>query len=176
MYKKHRDELHLITTETENVLTRAVSRELADKGMEQDQGPGDAGSAGTEHLPAVSAADSNINILEAAKYILKVRDGKGLTQVVTDSILNDIQTLINRTAESMEKKVMTSLMDTNKLSSSELSEIQKVFSSNNEIFKKLNTECKQDAFFEEKLHYVVWLYIYLYCNYIHIATLIHTIN
>ena len=31
-------------------------------------------------------------VLEAAKYILKLRDGKGLTQVVTDSILSDIQT------------------------------------------------------------------------------------
>jgi len=172
IYKKHRDELNPITThtETENVVARRVSsRELADQGPAGDAA--DVDSAGTEDLPTLPAVP-NMNILEAAKYILKVRDGKGLTQAVTDSILNDVQSLINRTTESLQKKVMASLMDTNKLSSSELSEIQNLFTSNNEIFEVLNTEYKQEAFYEENLHYVVWPYIlllmHLFCLYIHI--------
>ena len=137
MYKKHRDELipNTSTTETENV----------------DQGHGDRDDLSIDHFtngntdegvaisPAVasnvlvlsSGASSGTScsnckisestaVLEASKYILKLRDGKGLTQ---DSILGDIQTLINCTIESLEKKVMSSLVEANKLSSSELAQI-----------------------------------------------------
>ena len=173
MYKKHRDELipNTSTTETENVdqgqgdrddlsidhFTNgntddgvAISSAVASNALV----PSSGASSGTS-CSNCKISESTAAVLEAAKYILKLRDGKGLTQVVTDSILGDIQTLINCTIESLEKKVMSSLVDANKLSSSELAQIRSLFSSTEEIFKGINTEYKQETFFEENFSYVV---------------------
>ena len=164
MYKKHKDELIPNTAETEDIIRGAETELLVDN-------QGDAGTdlcnESVANSPAITddicllsstASSYSTSVFEAAKYILKVRDGKGLTQVVTNSILRDIQTLIHCTTESLEKKVMSGLMDTNKLSDSDLAEIQRLFSSNEDIFKGLNTEYKQETFFEENFPYVVCLY------------------
>ena len=56
----------------------------------------------TSSLPTVATTQS---MLEAARFILKLRDGKGLPQTVTDSILKDIQAVIDSTNDSLKKKV-----------------------------------------------------------------------
>ena len=173
MYKKHRDELipNTSTTETENVDQGHDDRDDLSidhftNGNYIDEGVAVSPAVASNVLVPSSGATSGTScsnykisestaVLEAAKYILKLRDGKGLTQVVTDSILGDIQTLINCTIESLEKKVMSSLVEANKLSSSELAQIRSLFSLTEEIFKGINTEYKQETFFEEKFSYVV---------------------
>ena len=170
MYKKHRDELFPNTTKTENVdgqgygdrgdlsinidhftdVSTDESVEISPEFANSLVPPGGAGSEAS-----CSKISESTAVLEAAKYILKLRDGKGLTQVVTDTILGDIQTLINYTTESLEKKVMSSLVDTNKLSSNELAQIQSLFSSSEEMFEGINTEYKQETFFKENFSYVV---------------------
>ena len=169
MYKKHRDELIPNAAETENIARGTGTEELVHDDQEDEGTYARTESVGNSpavtddvYSPSSSESSYSTSVFEAAKYILKVRDGKGLTQVVTDSILVDIQTLIYCTTESLEKKVMSALMDTNKLSDSELAEIQRLFSSNGDIFEGLNTEYKQETFFEENFPYVVCLYIYIY--------------
>lgn len=71
--------------------------------------------------------------LEAARFILKLRDGKGLPQTVTDSIVKDIQLLIDSTNESLKEKITDYLLDVNKLSNSEITQIQELFSSEKAI-------------------------------------------
>ena len=112
MYKKHRDELipNTSTTETENVDQDHGDRD--DLSIDHftngntDEGITISPAVASNVLVPSSGASSGTScsnckisestaVLEAAKYILKLRDGKGLTQVVTDSILVDIQTLIN---------------------------------------------------------------------------------
>lgn len=92
--------------------------------------------------------------LEAAKYILRVRDGKGLTQVVADGIMRDIDTLIRCATESLEKKVTAKLAEM-QFSGSEIADIQAIFSPVISIFDGLDTVYKQEAFFSENFNYVV---------------------
>lgn len=114
MYKKHRDELIPNSAETEILTREAETEQLGDAGT-------DPRTESIVNLPAVTddyllssmASSHSTSVIKAAEYILKVRDGKGLTQVVTDSILGDIQTLTHCTTESLKKKVMSGLMDTN---------------------------------------------------------------
>ena len=56
--------------------------------------------------------------LEAARFILKLRDGNRLPQTVTYCILKDIQTMIDSTNDILKRKVTEYLENVNKLSSS----------------------------------------------------------
>ena len=60
---------------------------------------------------------------ETAKFILKIRDGKGLTQTVTDGILRDMQAMVECTTDNLKAKVIIALYSLNKLSSSEIDNI-----------------------------------------------------
>ena len=55
------------------------------------------GNAEQEHL-------ASNNVLEMGRFMLKVWDGKGITQVVTDSIVRDLQTLVECSCESVEEQ------------------------------------------------------------------------
>ena len=44
-----------------------------------------------------------------AEYVMKIRDGKQLTQVATDGILQDTKLLIETTVENIERKIMEKL-------------------------------------------------------------------
>ena len=108
--------------------------------------------------------------LEAARFILKLRDGKGLPQTVTNGILKDIQAVVDSTIDNLEKKVVQYLIDV-KLSHSEITYIQEMFSSEKAIFKKgyfflrkaifsqkrLDSVHKQELYFQEHFHFVVRL-------------------
>jgi len=98
--------------------------------------------------------------LEAAKYILRVRDGKGLTQVVTDEIMRDVDTLINCATDSLRRKLTAKLDEMPQLSSSEIASLQAIFSPARSLFDGLDSICKQEAFFAENFNYVVCVHAY----------------
>ena len=108
LYKKHRNALYLpeIITEVEpeNNLLLSCEETL-------EAPPTELSQLDIDHLAAGAACRPSSCELEAAKYILKVRDGKGLTQVVTDGIMRDIDTLISCATESLEKKVIAKLAE-----------------------------------------------------------------
>ena len=67
---------------------------------------------GGSHIPPSSTPSTNTTLattqstLEAAKFILKLRDGKRLPQTVTDGILKDIQVVIDSTNDSLKRKLL----------------------------------------------------------------------
>ena len=64
---------------------------------------------------------------EAAKFILKCRDGRKLTQTVMDGILQDTKNIVERTVDVLEQSVIKKLQAFNTLSSEEVAEIQSLF-------------------------------------------------
>ena len=89
---------------------------------------------------------------ETAKFILKIRDGKGLTQTVTDGILRD---MVECTTDNLKAKVIKALYSLNKLSSSEIDSIKGLFSSEKMMFTDLESQYKQENFFQDHFNYVV---------------------
>ena len=106
---------------------------------------------------SISSPATTQSKLEAARFILKLRDGKGLPQTVTDGILKDIQAVVDSTTDNLEKKVVQYLIDVNKLSHSEITHIQEMFSSEKAIFDGLESVHKQELYFQEHFHLVVCL-------------------
>lgn len=97
------------------------------------------------------------NLLQMGRFILKIRDGKGLTQVVTDSIVKDLKSVVECSCESVEEQLISKLTSFNKLSVGELEEVKEIFLSVKESIKceELKTQYKQDNFFQENFSYVV---------------------
>ena len=122
----------------------------------------ESSSPDAHHIVAEPTCRPSSCKLEAAKYILRVRDGKGLTQVVTDRIMRDVDTLINCATDSLERRLTAKLAEMPQLSSSEIASIQGIFSPVRSIFDGLDTVCKQEAFFAENFNYVVCLYSYMH--------------
>jgi len=156
LYKKHRSALipearSEVDTEVELEVTFPSTEEV----LERVPRGSESSSSDAHHLVAEPTCRPSSCKLEAAKYILRVRDGKGLTQVVTDGIMRDIDTLINCATDSLERKLTAKLAEIPQLSSSEIASIQAIFSPVRSIFDGLDTVCKQEAFFAENFNYVV---------------------
>ena len=100
---------------------------------------------------------ASTNALEMGRFILKIRDGKGLTQVVTDSILRDVQTVVECSCEGVEKQLISKLKSFKKLSEDELKEVEEIFLSVKDSIKckELETQYKQDVFFQHNFNYLV---------------------
>jgi len=145
-YKKHRNEL-IPENSAPNFEDEPCN---ADPEISSEEG---------SHIPAYSTSTPSTattqSALEAARFILKLRDGKGLPQTVTDSILKDIQVVIDSTNDNLKKKVIEYLMSVNKLSYSEISRIQEIFSSEKAMFDGLESVHKQELYFQEHFNYVV---------------------
>ena len=155
LHKKHRSALipearSEVHTEVELEVTFPSTEEV----LELPRGS-ESSSSDAHHLVAEPTSRPSSCKLEAAKYILRVRDGKGLTQVATDGIMRDIDTLINCATDSLERKLTAKLAEIPQLSSSEIASIQAIFSPVRSIFDGLDTVCKQEAFFAENFNYVV---------------------
>jgi len=146
LYKKHRDALF-----PENTAEGAVAHEVDDIPNIDEY----CLQLDGNDLDAETACRPSSCKTEAAKYILRVRDGKGLTQVVTDGIMRDVDTLIDCVTENLERKIIAKLAEMPQLSSREIADIQAIFSVNSSIFDGLDTVCKQEAFFAENFNYVV---------------------
>lgn len=153
-YKKHRNEL--IPEDHSNSVPS-----IEDESCNADPESSASFTEGGSHIPPSSTLSTTTTLattqstLEAAKFILKLRDGKGLPQTVTDGILKDIQVVIDSTNDSLKKKVTEYLMDVNKLSYNEITQIQEIFSTEKAIFQGLESVYKQDLYFQEHCNYVV---------------------
>ena len=155
LYKKHRSDL---------VASAAGSDCTCDPTMSQasDEVASAAGfidvaedftrrETASEHTFALTTA------LEMGRFILKIRDGKGLTQVVTDCIVRDMQSVVECSYESMEEQLISKLNSFNKLSVGEMEEVKKIFLSAKDSIKceELESQHKQDIFFKDNFNYVV---------------------
>ena len=99
MYKKHRNELipedynsnYLMSTETVHGRDHDVSHDAGQR--DDDDHDRDIANHGDVDISIAEVNDNPHNMsqstTETAKFILKIRDGKGLTQTVTDGILRD---------------------------------------------------------------------------------------
>ena len=106
---------------------------------------------------ASSSFSPTPNIL-GAQFIMKTRDGKKLTQVTTDGIIQDTKLMLQSTVENLERKVMEKISSlSTPVTSGELTEIRAVFSDDSLLnpFQGLETEYKQEKFIQENFNYVV---------------------
>lgn len=84
-------------------------------------------------------------------------EAEGLIQVVTDSILRDLQIVVEGSCEGVEEQLISKLKSFKKLSEGELKEVKEIFLSVKESIKckELVTQYKQDVFFQHNFNYVV---------------------
>lgn len=92
--------------------------------------------------------------LLGAQFILKTRDGKKLTQVSTNGIINDTKIILQSTLEAIEKKVLG--MEP-ALTDAQIATVKDIFSDVTLVdpFIGLETEYKQEMFIRDHFNYVV---------------------
>ena len=167
VYKKHRNELipedcnNIYPTSTETVHDRDHDVSHHDDGQRDHDDDHDHDVAidrdGDISIAEVDDNPHNMSqsTTETAKFILKIRDGKGLTQTVTDGILRDMQAVVECTTDNLKAKIIKALYSLNKLSSSEIDSIKGLFSSEKMMFTDLDSQYKQENFFQDHFNYVV---------------------
>ena len=99
--------------------------------------------------------------LMAAEFIMKVRDGKGLTQVTTDGILQDTKMVVQNTLVSAGEKFLEKLRALQlPITEDQLSELMSIFSEESLVdpFRDLTSFHKQDKFIQENFNYVVSMF------------------
>ena len=160
-YKKHRNEL--IPEDHSNFVPIASFEDNAEP-ESQSVFTEEGSHIPASSTPSTASAATQSATLEAARFILKLRDGKGLPQTVTDSILKDIQVMIDSTNDNLKRKITEYLLDVNKLSCSEISRVQEIFSSEKAIFDGLESVRNQELYIQEHFDYVVLAIILLYCS------------
>jgi len=145
IYKKHRD-----------ALIPPVHAELSSNSSIDDQ-VDDSHSVTAEGLEdtCISSQVSSNKSFEAARFILKIRDGRRLTQIVTDGIIKDIQCMLNYTIDNLKASVMETLSDHLTIDSLAAQTIQQAFSDSKCLFNGLETQHKQENFIQEHFNYVV---------------------
>ena len=139
--------------------TTVVTTPVSHDGQRDDDHDHDRDVANDVDISIAEVNDNPHNMsqstIETAKFILKIRDGKGLTQTVTGEILRDMQTVVECTTDNLKAKVIKALNSLNKLSSSEIDNIKGLFSPEKMIFTDLDTQYKQENFFQDHFNYVV---------------------
>ena len=95
--------------------------------------------------------------LVAAKFILKSRDGRKLTQTTMDGILQDTRNIVECTVDVLEASVLKKLQAFDRLTSEQVAEIRSLFTtpSLRNPFEGLETHYQQEKFFQEQFSYVV---------------------
>ena len=157
LYKKHRSNLvasaDCHSTMSSDVVASAADIDNAERDVIDNAEDVDTRrEASGEHILFALT-----NALEMGRFILKIRDGKGLTQVVTDGIVRDMQSLIERSCESLKEQLVSKLNSFNKLLVGEMKEVEEIFLSAKDNIKcgELETQQKQDIFFQDNFNYVV---------------------
>ena len=91
-----------------------------------------------------------------AKFILKTRDGKKLTQVTTNGIMEDSKLLVQNTVQTIERRVMETL-SFGGVADDIISKVQAVFCDKRlrNPFHGLKTQYLQEKFIQENFNYVV---------------------
>ena len=95
--------------------------------------------------------------MNAAKFILKTREGRKLTQVAMNGVVHDVQTMLQFTLEAVEQKFLDKIKAGGvAITEEQLEDLRSVFSGpSSNPFQGLETEYKQEAFFKENFNYVV---------------------
>lgn len=95
------------------------------------------------------------SIINGAKFILKTRDGRKLTQSVTNEVVNDAKVLVYNTLETIKKEVTDTLHGF--VPQDILTKVQSIFSYEpmTNPFMELETQKKQERFIQENFNYVV---------------------
>ena len=130
--------------------------------MTQERYSNDLTAADDSELdPTNSIANrTNQSLLQAAKFILKTRDGRKLTQTAMDGIIQDTKIIVEHVVDELEQKIMKTLENLGTITPNGISEVLCVFSnpSMRNPFEGMETQCKQEQYFRENLNYVVRSY------------------
>ena len=159
-YKKHRNELipeDHVHGDSVPIATNNCAESESAAVFAEEESHNDMPASST---PGPSIATTKSVKLEAARFILKLRDGNRLPQTVTYSILKDIQTIIDSTNDMLKRKITEYLEHVNKLSSSEISRVQEILSSETNIFEGLESVRNHELYIQEHFNYVVLSYSY----------------
>ena len=118
----------------------------------------------------LDAAPNQLNVLclpspsiLGAQFIMKTRDGKQLTQVTTDEIVQDTRVILQNMAKKIERRVLEKIESLEiAINDGQLSEIRDIFSDESLVnpFIGLETEYKQERFIQQHFNYVVSYYYY----------------
>lgn len=94
--------------------------------------------------------------VEAAKFILKTRDGKKITQTTLNGVLQDTKSFIEYSVGQLEHEIIKILEDC-EVNSEAISSIRNLLSLTRlrNPFEDLETERKQENFFQKHFNYVV---------------------
>lgn len=145
MYRYHKP---LLTGSTSN---RAPSTASSVEEEEQQQGSEDQDQSN-------SSTSAESATLLGAQFILKTRDGRKLTQVATNGIIQDTKVILQSTIEVIQKKVLE-VFETEEiaLTDPQLEKIQSIFADETVVdpFRGLETEHKQEKFIHDHFNYVV---------------------
>ena len=93
----------------------------------------------------------------AAKFILKTKEGRKLTQVAMNGVVHDVQTMAQSILEAVEQKLLDKFKTGGIATTEEqLQDLRSIFSGpSSNPFQVLETEYKQEAFFKANFNYVV---------------------
>lgn len=150
LYRKHRDLLEVQDHQTEDVATPTEDEDQnvpTDQELEQEE---IANEPPSPHAPK--------STILGAEFIMKVRDGKGLTQVATDGIVQDTKIVLQNTLDSVREKLLEKLGNLpHSLTEDQLEDLMSVFSDGSvqDPFRGLESVYKQDKFIYEHFNYVV---------------------
>ena len=150
IYKKHKD---VIMTNGNNNPNSNASN------MTQEGYSNDLTAADDSELDPTNpiANRTNQSSLQAAKFILKTRDGRKLTQTAMDGIIQDTKIIVEHVVDELEQKIMKTLENLGTITPNGISEVLSVFSNSSmrNPFEGMETQCKQEQYFRENLNYVV---------------------
>jgi len=88
--------------------------------------------------------------IEAAKFVLKLRDGRKLPQTVTNEITQDVSSLVESVVENLKESVLKLIP----IPESNQDDFEKIFNFSH-MFKGLETQHLQEKFVRENFNYVV---------------------
>ena len=148
IYKRHRD-----------ALIPPFQNELDSHDNSLNDPRGDANEIASAEPPIESSPQPPARVpnktLEAARFILKIRDGKRLTQTTTDGIIKDIQCMLDHSISDLKNNVMEVLGEN--LTTDLKQKVQELFSAADSkcLFDGLETQYKQEKFIQEHFQYVV---------------------
>lgn len=150
MYRYHRDILNVpVTSEASDSHEQENSRE-----QENDSIMEDLGNTFNSDPPCYSAAEIG------AKFILKTRDGRKLTQLATDGIIEDSKILVQNTVEIIKLK---EVMEVCEATENTIAQVNSIFCDETLInpFNGLDTWYKQEKFIKDNFNYVVSTHTHL---------------
>lgn len=93
----------------------------------------------------------------AAMYILKLREGRRLTQTAVDGVLKDTTVFLQNTVEDMQASVMRTLNSFSSITDDEKSQVEAIFTDNKRWnpFQGLESHYLQERYYQENFNYVV---------------------